>query len=204
MTSRSTLERVGHVLVQTGAWPGRAAAWLLLPMIALVLAAVIGSMMKVGQIATWQTELPLFGTGLTLNGLAELQWHMLAILVMLGMSYALARDQHVRVDLVYGMLSPRKKAMMDLLGDVLFLLPFCVIIGWLSLSFVEFSYNTGEKSDYGGLSDRYLVKAFLPIGFVFLGITGIGRILIHLSRIFGPPVDDTDPDAPGAHEALNG
>lgn len=116
MISRSKLERVGHALLQLGAWPGRAAAWLLLPMIALVLAAVVGSLMKLGQIAAWQTELPLFGTGLTLTGLAELQWHLLAILVMLGMSYALAQDQHVRVDLVYGVLSPRKKAVLDLLG----------------------------------------------------------------------------------------
>lgn len=198
-SSRSSLERVGHALVQTGAWPGRAAAWLLLPMIALVLAAVIGSLMKVGQIAIWQTDVPIFGTGLTLNGLAELQWHMLTILVMLGMSYALAVDQHVRVDLVYGQLSPRKQALLDLIGDVLFLLPFCFIIGWLSLSFVEFSYNTGEKSDYGGLSDRYLIKAFLPIGFVFLGITGIGRVLVHLGRIFGP-----DPAPPVVNEDLNG
>lgn len=156
-------------------------------MIALVLIAVVGSLMKVGQIASWEADLPLFGSNLTLTGLAELQWHLLAILVMLGMSYALARDQHVRVDLIYGALSPRKKAILDLIGDVIFLLPFCVIIGHLSLSFVEFSYNTGEKSDYGGLTDRYLIKAFLPIGFACLGLTGIGRILVHLGRIFGHP-----------------
>lgn len=186
MSTRSSLERAGHALVFVGAWPGRAAAWLLLPMIALVLAAVIGSVMQVGQIATWQTDLPLFGDELTLNGLAELQWHLLAIIIMLGMSYALAQDKHVRVDMIYDHLGPRTKAALDLIGDVIFLLPFCVIIGWLSLSFVEFSYSTGEQSDYGGLVDRYLVKAFLPIGFVFLGITGIGRILIHLGRIFAP------------------
>ncbi|EBA06739.1 TRAP transporter small permease subunit [Sagittula stellata] len=199
MTSRSRLERVGHALVQTGAWPGRAAAWLLLPMIALVLVAVIGSLMHVGQIATWQTDLPLFGTELTLTGLAELQWHLLAIIIMLGMSYALAQDQHVRVDLVYDKLSTRGKAVLDLLGDVIFLLPFCVIIGWLSLNFVEFSFNTGERSDYGGLTDRYLIKSFLPLGFVFLGITGIGRILIHLGRIFSPAHAEH-----AAHEDRNG
>ncbi|EPX85690.1 TRAP transporter small permease subunit [Salipiger mucosus] len=186
METRSSLERVGHALVKAGAWPGRAAAWLLLPMIVLVLVAVVGSLFKVGQIATWQTDLPLFGTELTLTGLAELQWHLLAIIVMLGMSYALARNQHVRVDLVYGSLSPRKQALIDLLGDVLFLLPFCIIIGWLSLSFVQFSFSTGEQSDYGGLTDRYLAKAFLPIGFVILGVTGIGRILVNIGRILSP------------------
>ncbi|WP_240484661.1 TRAP transporter small permease subunit [Pseudoponticoccus marisrubri] len=163
-------------------------------MIALVLAAVIGSVLQVGQIATWQTDLPLFGDELTLNGLAELQWHLLAIIIMLGMSYALAQDKHVRVDMIYSHLGPRTRAVLDLLGDVVFLLPFCVIIGWLSLSFVEFSYNTGEKSDYGGLVDRYLVKAFLPIGFVFLGITGIGRILVHIGRILSPAAAKETPN----------
>lgn len=64
-------------------------------------------------------------------------------------------------------------------------MPFCAIIGWLSLSFVEFSYNTGEKSDYGGLTDRYLIKTFLPLGFLFLGVSAVGRILLHIDRIFG-------------------
>lgn len=186
MTQRSTLERVGHALITVGAWPGRAAAWLLLPMVALVLAAVVGSLLKVGQIATWETDLPLFGTELTLNGLAELQWHLLALIVMLGMSYALARDQHVRVDLVYDKVGPRWQAVINLVGDLIFLLPFCIIIGWLSLSFVQFSYNTGEQSDYGGLVDRYLVKAFLPIGFFFLGLTGLGRIALNLGRLLAP------------------
>ena len=89
MTNRSGLERLGRALMEIGAWPGRAAGWLIVPMTAMVLAAVIGSMLKVGQIASWQTDLPLFGSNLTLNGLAELQWHMLAIIVMLGISYAM-------------------------------------------------------------------------------------------------------------------
>ena len=186
MHHRSTLERIGHALVTLGAWPGQVVAWLLLPMIVLVLTTVIGSLMQVGQIATWQTDLLLFGTGLTLNGLTELQWHLMAMIVMLGMSYALARDQHVRVDLVYGGLGPRWQAAIDLVGDVLFLLPFCAVIGWLSLNFVQFSYSTGEESDYGGLTDRYLVKTFMPIGFVFLGITGLGRILVNVSRLIAP------------------
>lgn len=184
MTLRSNMERIGHALVEAGAWPGRIAAWLLLPLIALVLVAVIGSLLKVGRIATWQTELPLFGTELTLTGLAELQWHLQAIIVMLGVSYALARNAHVQVDMLYSKFSPRKKALVNLVGDLVFLLPFCAIIGWLSLGFVEFSYNTGEQSDYGGLTDRYLVKSILPIGFLILAVTGIGRVLINAGVVF--------------------
>lgn len=185
MADRSGLERVGHVLINIGAWPGRAAGWLIVPMTAMVLAAVIGSQLKVGQIANWQTDLPVFGTNLTLNGLAELQWHLLAIMVMLGIAYAMAQDRHVRVDLIYGTLSPRAQAAVDLLGDLVFLMPFCIIIGWLSVGFVDFAYRTGEQSDYGGLVDRYMIKAIIPIGLALLGLTGIGRILVNVSRVIG-------------------
>lgn len=183
MTERSTLERVGHALVEASAWPGRIAAWLILPMMALVLVAIIGAMLRIGQLATWEAEVPLFGTELTLMGLAELQWHLLAVMVMLGMSYALARNAHVRVDMLYARFTPRGKAAVDLIGDLVFLMPFCAIIGWLSLGFVEFSYNTGERSDYGGLVDRYLVKSILPIGFGFLALAGVGRVLLHLGTL---------------------
>lgn len=184
MTRRSTLERVGHALVEASAWPGRLAAWLLLPMIALVLLAVVGSLMKWGQIARWDADILLFGSELTLTGLAELQWHIQAVIVMLGMSYALSRNAHVQVDMLSARFSPRVTAGVNLVCDLLFLMPFCIIIGWLSLGFVEFAYNTGEQSDYGGLTDRYLIKAILPIGFVFLGLAGIGRILMHLGELF--------------------
>lgn len=192
MTSRSALERVGHALVEASAWPGRIAAWLILPMIALVLLTILGSSMRWGQIATWETTLPLFGDRLTLSGLTELQWHFQAVIVMLGMSYALARDKHVKVDMIYAKFPSRAKALVNLVGDLVFLLPFCVIIGWLSLGFVEYSYNTGERSDYGGLNDRYLVKGILPVGFAILALTGIGRVLMHLGVVFsgkGSPND---------------
>ena len=63
MTRRSTLERVGHALVEASAWPGRIAAWLLLPMIALVLLAVVGSLMKWGQIANNRKGIPGYPEG---------------------------------------------------------------------------------------------------------------------------------------------
>jgi len=184
MTERSRLERVGHVLVEASAWPGRIAAWLLLPMIVLVLLSVFGSYMNWGQIAAWQADLPLFGSRLTLTGVGELQWHLQAVIVMLGMSYALARNAHVRVDMLYEKFSPRGKALVNLLGDLVFLLPFCAIIGWLSLDYVSYSYNTGERSDYGGLDDRYLVKTILPIGFAVLALSGIGRALVNLGILY--------------------
>lgn len=184
MTNRSNLERVGHALVEASAWPGLVAAWLLLPTMALIALAVVGSLMGVGQIASWEADLPLLGSALTLTGVSELQWHLQAIIVMMGMSYALARNAHVRVDMISAKFSSRGMALVNLVGDLVFLLPFCVIIGWLSLDYVSYSHASGEQSNYGGLTDRYLVKSILPIGFSVLALSGVGRILIHLSMVF--------------------
>ncbi|TCO74180.1 TRAP transporter small permease subunit [Rhodovulum euryhalinum] len=192
MSLPSRMERTGRVLMQIGAWPGRAAAWLLLPLLALVLLAVIGAQFRLSTLAEWQADLPLFGRSLTMSGLAELQWHLMAVMVMPGLAFALAEDRHVRVDLLYSAFGRRGKAGVNLLGDLLFLLPFCAVIGWLSLGFVEFAWKTGEQSDYGGLADRYLVKALMPIGFVFLALAALGRVLLETARLLG--AEDSVPE----------
>lgn len=192
MSLPSRMERSGRVLMQIGAWPGRAAAWLLLPLLALVLVAVIGAQMRLGTLATWQADLPLFGRSLTMMGLAELQWHLMAVMVMLGLAFALTEDRHVRVDLLYSGLGRKGKAAVNLVGDLLFLLPFCAVIGWLSLGFVDFAWRTGEQSDYGGLADRYLVKSLMPIGFAVLACAVLGRSLVNAARLLGAEDSVTD------------
>lgn len=182
----ASLVRIGQAITAASAWPGRAAAWLLVPLALLVLGTVVGSLMQVGTIAEWGVDVPIFGTGLTINSLNELQWHLLAIVTMLALPYALVENRHVRVDMIYAGLSPRRRTLVDLAGDVLFLLPFCIVIGYLSLRFVTFAFTTGEQSTYGGLVDRWIVKAFLPLGLALLFLTGIGRILIHVGTLLSP------------------
>ncbi|HEY9566838.1 MAG TPA: TRAP transporter small permease subunit, partial [Thalassobaculum sp.] len=91
--------------------------------------------------------------------------------------YTFAEDRHVRVDFLHAKLGPRGRAVVDIVGDLVLLLPFCAVVGWLSLRFVDLAYRSGELSDYGGLIDRYLVKAFLPIGLGLLFAAGFGRII---------------------------
>lgn len=179
------LVRLGDALTAVGAWPGRLASWLTLAIVAAVLGAVLGSYLQLSELAAWGVRLPLLGSHLSLTGLAELQWHLFAVLVMLGGAYALRSDQHIRVDLVYGHLSPRWRWTIDLLGDVLFLIPFCAAMVWLSLGFVRMAYISGEQSDYGGLVDRYLIKAILPVGFALLAVSGAGRAIGNLGRLLG-------------------
>ncbi len=175
--ARNALQRLGQVLMAIGAWPGLISSWLILPIIACVLAAVIGGMMRLSQLATWDHDILLLGNQLSIIGLTELQWHLLAVMVMLGGSYTLQQDRHVRVDMLYAKVSPKWRATLDAVGDLFFLLPFCAIVAWLSLRFVDMSIRSNEQSDYGGLVDRYLVKSFVPIGLGLLFMTGLGRVL---------------------------
>lgn len=171
------LERIGHALMHVSAWPGRVSSWLVLPIILAVLVAVTGTMMRLGDLFGWGFAIPLLGTHLSITGLAELQWHLFAVMVMLGASFALAEDRHVRVDFIYAKFQGRGKAVVDIIGDLVLLLPFCAIVGWLSFNFVGLAFRSGEQSDYGGLTDRYLVKAILPIGLALLFTAGLGRII---------------------------
>jgi TRAP-type mannitol/chloroaromatic compound transport system permease small subunit len=181
----SALERTGRALIAIGARLGRASAWLILPMMAAVLAAVAGGLLRVNEVLAWGVEIPLFGDRLTLTGLAELQWHLLALLVMLGGAWALAEDRHVNVDMISARFGPRATAAVRLVGDLIFLLPLCLMIAWYAWGFTEMAWRTGERSDYGGLTDRWLAKALMPLGFGLLALVGFGRVLLSLAVLFG-------------------
>ena len=98
----------------------------------------------------------------------ELEWHLLAPLILFGMSYALLHGEHVRVDVLYANFSPRKKLYVDLLSAALSV-AISVIIIWLSLKYVQQAYVIDEQSsDPGGLPYRWLLKTLIPLGFLFL------------------------------------
>ncbi len=116
----------------------------------------------------------------------ELEWHLFALIFLLGSAYTLQQDKHVRVDVFYHRFSEKGKAWVNLIGSLTLLLPFCVVAFWESLSFVESSYAFRETSpDPGGLSARYIIKAALPAGFLLLGLQGISELLKSAKRIFG-------------------
>ena len=194
-TKTHALERFGQNLMQLSAWPGRISSWLILPIILSVLVGVVGGLMRLGELFGWGFSIPLLGSRLTMASLTELEWHLLGVIVMFGAAFTMVEERHVRVDLIYATLSDRKKVILDVLGDVFLLLPFCAIIFWLSLGFVDMAFRSGEKSDYGGLTDRYLVKAVIPIGLALLFACGLGRIIRNIGFLLsGRPqqrVDDS-------------
>ena len=100
----------------------------------------------------------------------ELEWHLLAPLILFGMSYALLHGEHVRVDVLYAGFSERRKLLVDLLSAVLCIAISAAVI-WLSLQYVQQSYVIGERSpDPGGLTHRWLLKALIPAAFGLFGL----------------------------------
>lgn len=183
---------MGRVLGQASAWPGRLASWLILPVIVAALWVVIGSMLGVGTIAQWDERILLLSNQLTLTGLVEVQWHLFGVMIMLGGAYALRENRHVRVDLIYANVGPKWRRIIDIFGDLVLLLPYCALIAWLSLGFVDMAFRSGEQSDYGGLADRYLIKAILPIGLCILFLAGLGRILENLGALLSGADSEQD------------
>ena len=107
----------------------------------------------------------------------ELEWHLFAVIFLLGAAYTLKIDGHVKVDIIYSKLSIKSQAWINIMGVLLLFIPFCLVILYASENFVVNSFLIGEKSpDPGGLPARYILKSFLPISFVFLLLQGIALL----------------------------
>jgi len=114
----------------------------------------------------------------------ELEWHIFAVIFLLGAAFTLKRDRHVRVDVFYHNFTPKKKAWINLLGCLLFLLPFCSIILITSWKFVSTSFLIHETSpNPGGLPARFILKAFLPVGFILLLLQGVALLVESIQEI---------------------
>ena len=135
------------------------------------------------------------GSDLSSNAYIELQWYFFSLVFLLGAAYTLKEDTHVRVDVVYSRMSERGKAWINLLGTLLFLIPFCLLMIWVSWASVESSWAVREISpDPGGLP-RYPIKTVIPIGFFFLILQGIAHAIKNATVLFGrskPPASSTE------------
>lgn len=112
----------------------------------------------------------------------EMEWHLFSIVILLGVAYTLKEDGHVRVDIIYDKLSTRKKAMINMLGVVLAILPISLLVGISSIENATEAYLSMEQSgNPGGLPYRWIVKAMIPVSFLMLIITSIGYFLKNLN-----------------------
>ncbi len=119
------------------------------------------------------------------NAWLEIQWYLFAAMVMLGASYTLRMNEHVRVDILYTRLSDRGQKWLDLIGTLMFLVPSMLIIAWLAWPFYMQSWSIQETSTNAGGLIRWPVKVLLPLGFVLVALQGLSEIIKRAAALHG-------------------
>ena len=151
---------------------GRAGAWIAIPLMVIILFDVITRRFLV----------------LGSTKLQEGEWHLHAMLFLLCMGFVYLRDGHVRIDLFRENMRPRTRQWVEFLGCLLFAIPYCLIVAWFSIDFVERSWHLNEASDSAtGLPWRWAIKAFMPIGMFTLLLAALTVLLRRSIDLFGPP-----------------
>ncbi|MDH3354517.1 MAG: TRAP transporter small permease subunit [Chromatiales bacterium] len=155
-----SLEKLADSLDQLNEYVGRAVSWLTLLMVLTTFAVVVlRYLFNIGWISAQESII-----------------YMHALVFMLGASYTLRHDGHVRVDIIYRKLSPRGRAWVDLFGNLLLLFPVCLFIIWVSWDYVANSWGLLEGSrEAGGLPGVFLLKSAIPLMALLLLLQGVAN-----------------------------
>jgi len=141
-----------------------------------------------------------YGLDISNNWPLELQWYLFAGAVMLGASYTLKRNEHVRVDLIYSYVSDHMRIWIDLFGLILFLMPACLLFAWLSWTTLFYpSWLVSEHSLNSGGLPRYPIKFIVPFGFFMLSLQGLSEIIKRIGMLKGKyilPANDLNYEKP--------
>jgi TRAP-type mannitol/chloroaromatic compound transport system permease small subunit len=127
-----------------------------------------------------------YGANYSSNAWLEVQWYLFAAVVMLGASYTLFRNEHVRVDLLYGALGERGRIWVDIFGIVFFLLPAMILLTYMTWPFALDSFTRNEGSPNAGGLLRWPVKMLLPLGFFMLTLQGLSELIKRAALLRGP------------------
>lgn len=130
-----------------------------------------------------------YGFSMSSNAWLEVQWYLFAATVMLGAAYTLNRNEHVRVDLVYGSVPAKARLWIDIFGLIFFLLPGMVLLAWMTWPFFWDSFVRGEGSPNAGGLLRWPVKILMPIGFALVSLQGLSELVKRIAALRG--VDPT-------------
>lgn len=132
------------------------------------------------------------------NAWLELQWYLFGAAFLLAAAYTLKQNEHIRIDIVYGLFSRRRQHWIDLFGHVFFLMPFVILMIFYLFPYVALSYRSGEVSSSAGGLIIWPAKALLLVGFIQLGFQGISEIIKKIAIMTGR-MDDPTPFI-SAHE----
>ncbi len=162
---------------------GKAMGWLIL--LAIVISATNAVVRKVFSTSS--------------NAWLEAQWYLFGAAFLLASAYTLKQNEHIRIDIVYGMWSRRTQHWIDLFGHVVFLMPFCLLMIYYLTPWVASSYRSGEVSTNAGGLTIWPAKGLLLVGFVLLALQGLSEIIKKIAVMRGLIPDPTP--FVSAHEA---
>jgi TRAP-type mannitol/chloroaromatic compound transport system permease small subunit len=150
---------------------------------------------RFGRVADWcillacaisaANALLRYGLNFSNNAWIEVQWYLFAAVVMLGASYTLFRNEHVRVDIVYGLLGERGRLWMDVFGFIAFLLPAMALLTWMTWPFFVESFVRNEGSPAPGGLLRWPAKILLPLGFGLIVLQGLSELIKRIALLRG-------------------
>ena len=132
------------------------------------------------------------------NAWLELQWYLFGAAFLLAAAYTLKQNEHIRIDVVYGLFSRRVQHWIDLFGHVFFLMPFAVLMVVYLGPYASQSFRSGEMSTNSGGLIIWPAKALLLAGFFLLALQGISEIIKKIAIMRGR-MDDPNPFI-SAHE----
>lgn len=134
------------------------------------------------------------------NAWLELQWYLYGAAFMMAAAYTLKQNEHIRIDILYGMWSRKAQHRIDLFGHVFFLLPFVTLMVWLLIPYVTRSFNSGEYSSNSGGLILWPAKALLLIGFAQLVAQALSEIVKKIAVMRGL-IEDPTPFVSSHHAA---
>ena len=134
------------------------------------------------------------------NAWLELQWYLYGAAFMMAAAYTLKQNEHIRIDILYGMWSRKTQHRIDLFGHIFFLLPFVTLMVWLLIPYVTKSFHSGEHSSNSGGLILWPAKALLLIGFGQLLAQAVSEIVKKIAVMRGV-IEDPTPFVSSHHAA---
>ena len=163
------LLNISKILEKLVIFLGKIGSWMALPLIFIIIFDIITRR--------------FFVLGST--KLQEMEWHLHTSLFLLVLGYAYLKDAHVRIEIVREQFSTMLKAILETLGICLFLIPYTVLVIYFGIDFVNRSLSMNEVSSaLTGLSHRWIIKSFIPIGMFLLFLAGVSLLVKNIIYIY--------------------
>lgn len=188
----SLFDRIDSGFARLGAVVMAIGCWMLALIVPLIVLGVVVGALRLPLFVPMDWAPLLLRQGLTLNGVFELQWHLFTAAVMFAIAPLWLADGHIRADFLRQRLSRRSSRMIDIVGHVVFGLPFVLLLVVPAYTFAMSAFTSGEGSLDFGLTDRFLVKFAIAGGFALAALAGLFVLIRDVRGLWVPDVERRD------------